>query len=152
MEYRNKWCFLMEKRFNICCSILIGYCLFCILFTKRISLHNLEEFKRIMKNTINNDEVEHWAALHDLGYYIIGSKISGYCTIHDTMRNITIMHVGDWIETDRYIYGCRFMDYYLYDKFTGRYYFFSKDDFYDELEKLELSYKINDVSDMLNLR
>ena len=127
MEYRNKWCFLMEKRFNICCSILIGYCLFCILFTKRISLH-------------------------DLGYYIIGSKISGYCTIHDTMRNITIMHVGDWIETDRYIYGCRFMDYYLYDKFTGRYYFFSKDDFYDELEKLELSYKINDVSDMLNLR
>lgn len=127
MEYRNKWCFLMEKRFNICCSILIGYCLFCILFTKRISLH-------------------------DLGYYIIGSKISGYCTIHDTRRNITIMHVGDWIETDRYIYGCRFMDYYLYDKFTGRYYFFSKDDFYDELEKLELSYKINDVSDMLNLR
>ena len=114
----------MDRKLSICFSILFVYWIFCIVCTKKILLSP--------------------------GYYLIGNKITGWCTFYDIKFNVAVAGIDDWMETERYLYGYRcVVGNYIYDKFTGTYNFVPSN-FYHELDKLGLSYTMTDARNIFN--
>ncbi len=77
------------------------------------------------------------------GYYMKGNRILGTCTLHDIKRNISVMNIYDWIESDVYIYGKKNSGYYIYDKVNGIFTTYKEEDFEVESIRLGLNYNMN---------
>lgn len=89
----------------------------------------------------------------DDGYYIKVILISEYCSLYSCDGKLLLTHVGEWMETQRYIYGygdSKKYKCYIFDKKNLDYkLFYSTEEFYEELKNCNLKYNMTDTKDYI---
>lgn len=87
------------------------------------------------------------------GYYIKANMISENCSLYSCNGELVLSHIGEWMETQRYIYGYgdgKKYKCYIFDKTDLDYkLFYSTEEFYDELKIRDLKYNMTEARDFI---
>lgn len=86
------------------------------------------------------------------GYYIKSNRIFENCCLYSKDKELILTNIGEWIDSEKNIYGYgdgKKYKCYIFDKKTKKVeVFYSINDFYNILNKNNLTYNMSDTKDL----